>query len=430
MKDTSEYPKTTQSAWSLDQWLAYLLVIHPTEIDMSLDRVNRVFKRLALDFSSTRVVTVGGTNGKGSTCRFLELALLQLNKSVGLYSSPHLISFTERVRLNDASPSEGQFCEALLHIERIRGDDSLTYFEFSTLAALWLIGQAKPDYLILEVGLGGRLDATNIVDNELAVITSIALDHQEYLGDTRESVAFEKAGIFRADKQIVLGERDVPQVMLTQAQQMAGNIQHKGREFDFNQTGNALWSWQGGSFELTQLPQPLLLIDNIATALAALDMLGELVKLNAKPEILRQLIRTAGLPGRFQRLSYQPDWIVDVGHNPHAAQLVVQQLKQLKWDKLYIIVGMMRDKAMRETLGIFAPLSPTWIPVGLPEARAATIADLQRALVGQVCDEAANNVAEAAQRIMAKVSPDDVVLVFGSFVTVAEMLTFNAQQRL
>ncbi|MDM7860332.1 bifunctional tetrahydrofolate synthase/dihydrofolate synthase [Alteromonas sp. ASW11-36] len=430
MNNTAEYPKTTQSSWSLEQWLAYLMAIHPTEIDMSLGRVNRVFNRLALDFSSTRVVTVGGTNGKGSTCRFLELALLQLDKSVGVYSSPHLISFTERVRLNDTSPGESQFCQALLHIERMRGNDSLTYFEFSTLAALWLIAQAKPDYLILEVGLGGRLDATNIVDNHLAVITSIALDHQEYLGDTRESVAYEKAGIFRVNSPIVLGERDVPDVMLNQAQRSSGEVLWKGREFDFDDNHQPVWDWRGPNYELRQLPKPLLPIDNVATALAALAVLGELDELNAKPALLWELVRTAALPGRFQRLSFKPDWIVDVGHNPHAAALVVKQLQALNWDRLFIIVGMMRDKAMHETLATFAPLAPLWIPVGLPTERAASIADLHKALAPQEILTSAKSVAEGVKSILPQLSERDVVLVFGSFVTVAEMLTFNTQQRL
>lgn len=428
MNPSSLPQATAKSSWSLEQWLAYLLAIHPKEIDMTLSRVQHVFEKLALDFSHTTIVTVGGTNGKGSTCRCMELCLLAQGKNVGVYSSPHLVDYRERVRINDELLNEDSYCQAFQVIERMRGDVSLTYFEFGTLAALWMLNQAKTDVILLEVGLGGRLDATNIIDSQLAVITSIGLDHQEFLGDTLESVASEKSGIFRNNTPIVLGERHPPSVMLDAANEQAGDkVIRKGKGFDFSLSASSTtqWSWHRDGRSLSELPKPAIAIDNAATALAALDMLGLLEPLCSPLDKLREVLKNVSLPGRFQTLRQAPLWIADVGHNPHASSMVAQQLKRELNGRLFIVVGMMHDKSIAETLEQFYPLDPTWYPVALNNERAASPSALGQVLKSQKVAMECHSVEQAIDTILPKLKPDDTVLVFGSFVTVADVLTLR-----
>ncbi|WP_100642887.1 bifunctional tetrahydrofolate synthase/dihydrofolate synthase [Alteromonas facilis] len=421
---------TAKTTWSLAQWLNYLLAIHPTEIDMGLDRLNRVFQRLQLSFPRTQVITVAGTNGKGSTCRFIELALLSMDKSVVVYSSPHISDYRERVRVNGAMLPAQVFCKAFVQIERLRGEDTLTYFEFGTLAALLLAFQKSPDYLILEVGLGGRLDATNIIDTDLAVITSIDLDHESFLGSTRESVAYEKAGIFRPNVPIVLGDRDTPSVMLNSANQHARGLLVKGANFDITVKDNGTWSWRSENNQLTELPKPLLLRDNLSTAFAALEQLGLLPQLLKHQDDFNSLVATASLPGRMQIIQSEPLWLIDVGHNPHAAKAIATHIAGLDKQSVYIIVGMMKDKSIADTLHQFASLSPKWLTVSLPGERAASAADIARLLSAESVLGEFANVAEAVSRVKAHVTEQDIVLVFGSFVTVDQILTLQEQNAL
>ncbi|WP_100656853.1 bifunctional tetrahydrofolate synthase/dihydrofolate synthase [Alteromonas flava] len=430
MKTTANDRVTAKTTWSLDQWLHYLLAIHPSEIDMGLDRVSRVYQRLGIQFKRTTVITVAGTNGKGSTCRFIELALQSLGRSVVVYSSPHISDYRERVRINNALPEAQAFCDAFLHIERMRGADSLTYFEFGTLAALLLAYQKAPDYLILEVGLGGRLDATNIVDADLAIVSSIDLDHQEYLGTTRESVAFEKAGIFRPDIPIVIGERDTPHTMLDQAHRLTQKFLRKGIDFDSKVNGEGDWDWSCGGQSVNGLPPPRLLRDNISTALAGLQALGLLESLITQPRLLHDLVATATLPGRMQVLQKAPLWIADVGHNPHAAKAIASELTPHLSGQLYIIVGMMKDKSIAETLQQLQPLSPKWLPATLPGERAASAETLAGLLNPADVVGHFDSVASAVSAVNAKVQPHDTVLVFGSFVTVDQLLTLNRRNTL
>lgn len=436
MNATLSHQVTAKTSWSLEQWLAYLMAIHPSEIDMGLDRVSRVYQRLGIRFPNTRIVTVAGTNGKGTTCRFMEMALRELGHTVGVYSSPHINDYRERVRINDQLPDASVFCDAFLQIERARGEDTLTYFEFGTLAALLMIQKAEPDYLLLEVGLGGRLDATNIVDAELAVITSIGIDHQEYLGETREAISIEKAGIFRPSIPIVLGDRDTPKPMLIAAKVSKGIVEQKGQSFDFAVTDeqSGEWSWHNADTSFEQLPMPQVLRDNIATGLAGLAQLKKLDEFRARPQRLRQLILDISLPGRMQIIKAAPQWILDVGHNPHAAEKVAETLaKRLRSHtegRLFIIVGMMRDKSIRETLAHFKSLNPYWYPVTLEGERAASTDELNQALRDQRVVKDNDSVANAVTALKPRLTEHDTVLVFGSFVTVADLLTIHQQQRL
>ena len=421
--------ETAKASWSIDRWLSYLLAIHPNEIDMGLSRVNKVYTRLSMQWQNTKVITVAGTNGKGSTCRFMEMALLKLGYSVGVYSSPHLNDYRERVRINGISPNEDAFCQAFQAIERARGDESLTYFEFGTLAALSMLQQQAPDFMILEVGLGGRLDATNIIDTDLAVITSIGIDHQEYLGDTRESVASEKSGIFRTDIPIVIGEAEPPEVLLSEARSKTSQVMLKGRDFKhYTDDKGSIdqWSWTMADLRLNDLPKSKLFVENISTAMAALHALGVFSDLCNKG-LLNELISNTSLPGRMQVIKNAPLWVVDVGHNPQAAELLTRYLKEAEFENLYIILGMMKDKAIAKTLRSFNHFGAYWFPVTLSSARAATAADLGQYLGLQKVVGEFDSVQSAVESVQQRATNKDAVLVFGSFVTVADVLTLHQQ---
>lgn len=418
-----------KSSWSLERWLDYLMAIHPSEIDMSLARVSLVYERLAMSWLGCTVITVGGTNGKGTTCRFIEMALIELGYSVGVYSSPHLNDYRERVRINNTSPSEEMFCNALHTVERARNQESLTYFEFGTLAALCMFKQVRLDFVILEVGLGGRLDATNIVDADLTVITSIGIDHQEYLGDSRESVAEEKAGIFRTHVPIVIGEQQPPDNLLRHAQSKDSEVVIKDTHFKHVTHANNCWSWHMQNDQISDLPIPKLPIENISTGLAALQVLGQLSSLIESSK-LPDLVSKVSLPGRLQILSRQPLWIVDVAHNPQAAKLLVSYLMKNKQGVLYIIVGMMKDKAIKQTLSYFDSFNAFWFPVSLPGERAATAAELGQYLGSEKVVGEFSSVSKAADAVNHRVTDKDTVLVFGSFVTVADVLTLNRQGKI
>lgn len=413
-----------KSSWSLDRWLDYILAIHPSEIEMGLSRVSRVYQRLDISLSGCTVITVGGTNGKGSTCRFIEMALIESGHSVGVYSSPHLNDYRERVRINDALPDENTFCQALQVIDRARGQDSLTYFEFGTLAALYMLNQVSLDYIILEVGLGGRLDATNIVDADLTVITSIGIDHQDYLGNTRESVAQEKAGIFRTNVPIVIGEQQSPDNLLSLATDKGSCVFVHGRDFKQDMDQVSHWSWQMLDVNLKDLPAPKLPAQNISTGLAALKVLGQLSPL-IESKKLAELISDTGLPGRLQVIKHEPLWIVDVAHNPQAAELLANYMAKNRQGTLYIILGMMKDKAISETLSWFKSFNAYWFPVSLTGERAASAAELGQHLSSQKVVGEFNSVSAAAEAITQRVTVNDTVLVFGSFVTVADVLTLR-----
>ncbi|MBT0587422.1 bifunctional tetrahydrofolate synthase/dihydrofolate synthase [Alteromonas oceanisediminis] len=420
-----------QSNWPLAHWLDYLLAIHPTEIDMTLDRIRRVYQRFQLQWNSTTVITVGGTNGKGSTCRFLEAALQAKGYKVGVYSSPHLIDYEERIRINGDNVSADDVCQAFLRIERARGDETLTYFEFGTLAALLLLNNAQPDYMMLEVGLGGRLDATNIIDADIAVITSIGVDHQAYLGDTRSLIAIEKAGIFRPDIPLVIGDADPPDTLTAAARKLSNKVLQKGHSFTFTQPHENAWTWRSDEFQLSALPLPMLPLENMATALAVLQQLGHLAWFTEHATELHRLLQETKLPGRLQWLKQAPNWFADVGHNPHAAQHLRKQLEPvLSGGTLYIIVGMMKDKAIEETLSHFFDLQPRWLTVSLDSPRAAKSHELGQVLASQRVVGEFDSVEYAVKELKSMLRPADTVLVFGSFVTVADLLTLSGQQRL
>lgn len=383
---------------------------------MGLERVRQVAERLNLLRPAPKVFTVAGTNGKGTTCATLEAVLLAAGLRVGVYSSPHLLRYTERVRIQGQELPEAEHCRSFAAIEAARGDVSLTYFEFGTLSALRLFQQAKLDAVILEVGLGGRLDATNIVDPDVAVVTSIALDHTDWLGYDRESIGREKAGIFRTAKPAIVGEPDMPMSIGEVARQLGAQLMRCGHEWDYSRQGSD-WSWQNTQRCWQNLPLPNVPLANAATALAALHYSA----IDINEQALRQGLRQAALPGRFQILSQEPLLILDVAHNPHAAAYLAQRLAQLprSGGRVRAVVGMLADKDIAGTLACLQPQVDEWYCASLEGPRGASSARLAEQLTEP---RQFSDVKSAWHQAMQDADKRDTIIVCGSFHTVAHVM--------
>lgn len=404
-----------QATSPLAAWLSYLENLHSKAIDMGLERVSQVAARLDVLKPAPFVFTVAGTNGKGTTCRTLESMLMAAGYKVGVYSSPHLVRYTERVRVQNAELAESAHTAAFAEIEAARGDISLTYFEYGTLSALWLFKQAQADVVILEVGLGGRLDATNIVDPDVAVVTSIALDHTDWLGPDRESIGREKAGIFRAGKPAIVGEPDMPHTIADVAQEKGALLQRRDVDWRYSVTESG-WRFEDAKGALENLPLPQVPQPNAATALAALRASG----LTVNEQAIRDGIQQAILAGRFQIVSESPRLILDVAHNPHAAAYLAGRLKSLpKTGRVLAVIGMLHDKDIGGTLACMESVVDSWYCAPLEGPRGATAEQLMQHL-GQ--GQTFASVELAWRAAMADARPEDTVLVCGSFHTVAHVM--------
>ncbi len=404
-----------QATSPLAAWLSYLENLHSKAIDMGLERVSQVAARLDVLKPAPFVFTVAGTNGKGTTCRTLESMLMAAGYKVGVYSSPHLVRYTERVRVQNAELAESAHTAAFAEIEAARGDISLTYFEYGTLSALWLFKQAQLDVVILEVGLGGRLDATNIVDPDVAVVTSIALDHTDWLGPDRESIGREKAGIFRSCKPAIVGEPDMPHTIADVAQEKGALLQRRDVDWRYSVTESG-WRFEDAKGALENLPLPQVPQPNAATALAALRASG----LTVNEQAIRDGIQQAILAGRFQIVCESPRLILDVAHNPHAAAYLAGRLKSLpKTGRVLAVIGMLHDKDIGGTLACMESVVDSWYCAPLEGPRGATAEQLMQHL-GQ--GQSFASVELAWRAAMADARPEDTVLVCGSFHTVAHVM--------
>ena len=420
---------------SLADWLAYLEQLHPTAIDMGLDRVRAVAARMAMTRPAPLVVTVTGTNGKGSTCAFIASLLNAQGLKIGSYSSPHLLRYNERVLLSGREASDAELCEAFAVVEAARGEISLTYFEMGTLAAFWLFERAGLDAVVLEVGLGGRLDAVNIVDADLAVITNIGLDHADWLGNSRESVAYEKAGILREGKPALCGDLDPPQPLLDHANSLSAPLLLRGRDFDLAM-GAGDWHWRGvdaagAPLELHGLPLLTLPMENAALALQAYAMLG----LPWDPARLARALLQTRVVGRLD--SRQVLWngrrialLLDVGHNPHAAAFLAQRLEQRPVvGTRRAVFGLLADKDLAGVLDALVPSISDWAVAPLPTPRTQSATQLAQALLerGASVSEYAT-IEQALDAQCARAESVDEILVFGSFYCVAAALEWLEQQ--
>ena len=407
----------------LETWLCYLEQLHPTTIDLGLDRVKSVAKRLDLLQPAPYVFTVAGTNGKGTTCRTLEMILLAANKRVGVYSSPHLLRFTERVRINNQESKQQDTVDAFVEIEKARGNISLTYFEYATLAALYQFKHAQLDVVILEVGLGGRLDATNIVDADMAIITTIGIDHVEYLGNTRESIGREKAGIFKSKSLAIVGEPEIPLSILEVAKTVNCPIYAVNKDWSYQQIDNLTWQFITPLKQYDQLPIPHVPLANAATAIAALNYCS--LSINHE-QIINGLEKTS-LIGRFQMIQTSPIIIVDVAHNPHAANYLANQIELLKKEhsnisKVRFVIGMLKDKDIKSTLSLLN--ADQWYCASLYGERGCNAEVLKQYLQDNKVEHISTfeSVDDAYQKAMQDAKEDDIIVVCGSFYTVSAIL--------
>ena len=420
---------------TLGEWLAYLEQLHPSAIDMGLARSQEVASRMGLGKPAPRVITVTGTNGKGSTCAFVASLLCSQGLRVGVYSSPHLLRYNERVQIAGVEASDAELCEAFAAVDAGRGEISLTYFEVGTLAAFWLFQRAGLDAVVLEVGLGGRLDTVNLVDADLALVTSIGVDHVDYLGDTRESVAFEKAGIFRQGAPALCGDLNPPQPLLDKARELNCPFFLRGRDFDLGITEQH-WQWRGldaagQAVELHDLPLLDLPMENAALALQAYLLMG----LPWQAEQIVDALRQTRMVGRLDRRQF--DWqgrrlnlLLDVGHNPHAAQYLAERLARRPVSgKRLAVFGLLADKDLD---GVVAPLErhvQRWAVAPLDCGRARPVADLQAALENLGASVTSyGSVAAALEGQCALATAEDEILLFGSFYCVAEALEWLARR--
>ncbi|MDO6695303.1 bifunctional tetrahydrofolate synthase/dihydrofolate synthase [Aliiglaciecola sp. 3_MG-2023] len=415
---SSEDQHKPSLSWSLSTWLEYLQGIHSKSIDMGLSRSQQIYARLKLDFSNSTVITVAGTNGKGTTCRMIEMGLLIQQQSVAVYSSPHIIDYTERVRINGQMLSEQAHVNAFMQVERARGDVSLTYFEFATLAGLVLIANHQPNFVVLEVGLGGRLDAVNIVDPNIAVITSIALDHQDYLGDTRELIATEKSGIMRDNIPVVIGEPDPPITLFTAVEKRQAQPYWQGKEFGYKDC-ETNWCWYNGDNQFSDLTLPLIPMQNASTALQVLSVLGHLPSNQDK---LKELIDQSTLPGRFEVISHNPKIVLDVAHNPQATELLASRIERLEYQQLHLVVAMLEDKDIAGSLLPLVSMNANWYVASLNVPRGAKSKQLKTVLTDSQKVVEFESVSDALHEAKKNAKHDDLIIVFGSFFTVSEVI--------
>lgn len=406
-----------QATSPLSTWLYYLEHLHSQAIELGLDRVKAVADKLDLLQPAPFVFTVAGTNGKGTTCRTLEAILIAAGLRVGVYSSPHLVRYTERVRIQGEELPEEAHCQSFATLEAGRGEVSLTYFEYGTLSALKLFKDAKLDVVILEVGLGGRLDATNIVDANVAVVTSIALDHTDWLGPDRESIGREKAGVFRGNRPAIVGEPDMPQSIADVAAEKGADLYRLGDCWNYRLAGDR-WRWEATEGEvLEDLPVPNVPLPNAATALAALHF----STLEIPHAAIRSGLQQAQLPGRFQTVSESPRLILDVAHNPHAASYLAGRLRELPRNGVQVraVVGMLHDKDIAGTLACLAAEIDQWYCAPLEGPRGASVEELAVHLTQA---HQFTDVVSAWQQAMQDADSQDIVIVCGSFHTVAHVM--------
>jgi dihydrofolate synthase/folylpolyglutamate synthase len=421
---------------NLEQWLEYQQRVHPKQIALGLERVSAVAARLGLQRPARHVITIGGTNGKGSTVAFVEAIARAAGYRVGAFTSPHLLRYNERIRIDGQDASDAALVAAFERIESARGETPLTYFEFGTLAALLLFTEAKLDLAILEVGLGGRLDAVNLVDADVAVVTSVAIDHAEYLGNDRESIGAEKAGIFRPGRPAVIAELDPPDSVQKYADRIGARSIRAGRQYRFGERLGGRWFWQDDGLKL-ELGKPKLAapaqIANAAAAIAALRALEPALTVSA--DHIAVGVAVASAPARLQRIPGPVEILVDVAHNPQAAQQLAQWMQRNRaTGATQAVFAALSDKDAPHMAGALLGVVDQWRLAGLAEvgARGQSVDQLWRQLSGllsRTLSSRHETVADAIAAARSSAHPGDRILVFGSFHTAATALELLQAER-
>lgn len=410
---------------SLKEWLYYIEHLCCSSIDLTLHRIRKIAVSLDLIKPGKYVVLIGGTNGKGTTCCLLEAILLNSNVNVGLYISPHLLSYNERIRVRGKELSDAVHIQAMSHIENVRHHLKLTYFEFITLSALYIFKREKLDVIILEVGLGGRLDATNIVDADITAITNVAIDHTEFLGIHRNMIAQEKSGIFRANKPAVIGEINRPVIIDKIAEYRGAILFACGRDWNYHTYLNT-WFWQSYNNDRSffSLPLPLIPIENAAVVLGILYWLPFSIPRTA----IDYGLQHATLPGRLQIVQHNPLVILDVGHNPHAADYLVRRLSSIfsKMGTIRVVLGMLQTKDICGTIDCLNNVVNVWYLTTLNVSSSVSVKKLSDCIIqiGRFSDNIKefSNVLDAYNQAMLDAAENDCIIVFGSFYAVGPVL--------
>jgi len=412
---------------TLAEWLALQESVHPKTIDMGLARVSSVARTLGVDKPTSKVITVGGTNGKGSTVAHLDAFLRTAGASTGMFTSPHFLRYNERIRVDGVEVGDAELVDAFERIEAARGSTTLTFFEFNALAALVIFADRRVDVAILEVGLGGRLDAVNLVDADVAVVCSIGFDHRDYLGDTLELIGAEKAGIFRSGRPAVLSTPDMPASVYSVIESLGATAVVAGKDFNWDAEGDR-WSYRGLRVVLRDLPPSALAgsiqFRNASAALAAIESLDAGYTLNE--QTVSRALSDVRLAGRFQVVPGPVEWILDIAHNEPAARVFAQHVRERpRRGRTFAVVGILADKDAREIAAALAPLVDHWVLCTLPGARGSTASDLADRLglpLQQVT--LAGSVEEGCGAAQAAAVAGDRVIVFGSVYTVGPALAW------
>jgi dihydrofolate synthase/folylpolyglutamate synthase len=413
---------------TLNDWLDWQVGLHPKTIDLGLERVATVWQRLQASPLSAKVITVAGTNGKGSCVAFLDAILRAAGYRVGCYTSPHLLRYNERIRIDGEEVPDEAICQAFDRIDQARQEIGLTYFEFGTLAALDLFAERSLDVIVLEVGLGGRLDAVNIIDADVAVITTIDRDHTHWLGETLEEIGREKAGIMRSGRPVVFGSPHIPHSVIQHAQDLGARLLRLGEHYRFH-TLEQGWNWHSDERRRNALPLPYLRggyqLYNAAAALMALECLRTVLPLDQRA--VRVGLQDAQLAGRLQVLGRDPLVVLDVAHNEQAVKNLADNLKDMfSPGRTLALFSMLGDKDLAAVIAVMAPLVDDWYITVLEDERAASRAQLLeafgRAGIGPEQIRVAANLTAAIDLIQANAQAEDRIVVFGSFLTVAKAL--------
>jgi dihydrofolate synthase/folylpolyglutamate synthase len=411
---------------NLAAWLDYIEALHPKSIAMGLDRVNVVKQRLNLN-PQFPIVIVAGTNGKGSTCAMLEHIYHAAGYSVGTYSSPHLLRYNERVRLNSQEVSDEDLVKAFVAVEQARQDTELTYFEYGTLAAVWHLMQKQVDVAILEVGLGGRLDAVNVFEPDSTIVTSIDLDHMEFLGDTRECIGAEKAGVFRVNIPAICGDENPPNSLIEYANRIGAPLKLIGRDFKV-EADKESWAYRADQFSIEHMPMPTLIgdfqLNNAACVLTTIQSLQHLLPVQV--DAIETGLKTVKLAGRFQSWSNNPDIILDVAHNPHAAKSLAINLKQSRHQgKTIAVFAMLADKDITGVIQALSSEIDAWYVSTIDNIRGAAASSLSKMILDTLPSAEVkifNQVVDAFHQACIDANENDRIITLGSFFTVAEVM--------
>ena len=416
---------------TVNEWLEWQQTVHPLNIDFKLERILSVYEKLDVAKVAEKIITVAGTNGKGSTVSFLESILCKNNINVGTFTSPHILKYNERIKINGKDIDDESLLNVFELIDQKRGNTTLTYFEFATLSAFYLFSKADLDVVVLEVGLGGRLDATNIIDSDISIITSIGIDHTEFLGDTIDSIALEKAGVMRPFKKCIFAQESPPSVLYKYSKNKSVNLLTHNNDYTVNRYSDS-WSIVSKAIEIHDIPNLKMIGDyqyNYASAsvIALNNILPEAL---SNQELLRNALCDTIIPGRFQYLQHSPDIILDVAHNEDAAKSLATNIKRLGYKNIHVVLGILADKDVYSIVKPFSLLVNHWHIGTISSERGMNAEEIKFRIKSlfknKFSIETYDSISAAYYRAVNQQDDNTLILVYGSFYTVSEALQSNS----